>query len=144
MIGNYWTSVMQARLGRRRVLTAAGAASAAVAFITACGGGTSSGSKQPVSKMVAPVSDETPNVKRGGSLKIRSTLEHPTLDPMAGGGHVGLLAMAYSNLFRVSDGYKERTKGEIVGDLAESWEFSPDQLQLTIKLNPGAAFAPLL
>src|SRR4051794_21048383 len=80
MTGNYWTSVMQARLGRRRGLTAAGAASAAGAFIAACGGGTSSGPKQPASKMVAPVTDETPNVKRGGSLKIRSTLEHPTLD----------------------------------------------------------------
>jgi peptide/nickel transport system substrate-binding protein len=143
MMGNYWTNVMQARLGRRRALTAVGVASAAAAMIAACGGGASSGSKQPVSKMVAAISDETPNVKRGGSLKIRSTLEHPTLDPMAGGGHVNLLAMTYSNLFRVSDGYKERTKGEIVGDLAESWEFSPDQLQLTIKLNAGAVFAPL-
>ena len=61
---------------------------------------------------------------------------------MAGGGHVGLLAMTYSNLFRVSDGHKERTKGEIVGDLAQSWEFSPDQLQLTVKLHPEAHFAP--
>ena len=140
----YWTRVLQNRLTRRKAIVATSSAAAASAFLVACGSGSSGGSSKPAgSSLVAQVSDDTANVKRGGSLKSRSTLEHPTLDPMAGGGHVGLLAMTYSNLFRVSDGHKERTKGEIVGDLAQSWEFSPDQLQLTVKLHPEAHFAPL-
>lgn len=92
---------------------------------------------------MAEIVDDTPNLKRGGMLKSRSTLEHVTLDPMAGGGHVGQLVMTYSSLFRTEAGYKERTGGEVVGDLAQSWELSGDKLQLTVKLHPEAHFAPL-
>jgi peptide/nickel transport system substrate-binding protein len=140
MTGNnsYWTT----RVSRRKAMTL-GAGSAVAAFLVACGSSGGSSSKQAAATKVAALVDDTATVKRGGQLKSRSTLEHPTLDPLAGGGHVNLLALTYSNLFRVADGYKERTKGEIVGDLAESWEFSPDQLQLTIKLHPEAHFAPI-
>src|SRR2546430_1069731 len=105
---SYWTS----RVSRRRAL-AAGATSAAAALLVACGSSSGSSSKQTATSKIAPTVDDTPNLKRGGQLKSRSTLEHPTLDPLAGGGHVNLLALTYSNLFRVSDGYKERTKGDI-------------------------------
>jgi peptide/nickel transport system substrate-binding protein len=137
----YWTHLLHAQLHRRKAI-ATGLTGASAAFLVACGGG-GGGPKQSGSSLVARIQDDTQQVKRGGSLKSRSTLEHPTLDPMAGGGHVGLLAMTYSNLFRVSDGHKEGTNGEIAGDLVQSWEFSPDQLQLTVKLHPEARFAPL-
>ena len=142
MMGSYWKGLLDARLSRRRGLTAVGFGAGATALLAACGGG-ESGAKKDASKLVAPVVDDTKGVKRGGQLKGRSTLEHPTLDPMVGGGHVGFLGMTYSNLFRISDGYKDNTNGEIVGDLVESWEFTPDQLQLTLKMHPGAHFAPL-
>jgi ABC-type transport system substrate-binding protein len=37
----------------------------------------------------------------------------------------------------------EPSRGVVEGDLGESWEFSPDKLQLTIKLTDKAHFAPL-
>src|SRR5437762_6857072 len=107
MSTNYWKP-----LNRRRALAATGAGAAGAALLAACGSGKSGSSKAEVSKLTAPVVDETKNVKRGGTLASRSSLEHPTLDPMAGGGHVGLLGMTYSNLFRISDGYKDNTNGE--------------------------------
>jgi peptide/nickel transport system substrate-binding protein len=142
MNSGYWRPVLEQRLSRRRALAATSAAAAGAAFLAACGGGDGKSSAKG-SGLLTPIIDDTKNVKRGGVLRSRSSLEHPTLDPMAGGGHVGLLAMTYSNLFRIADGHMDNTNGEIVGDLAESWEFSPDQLQLTVKLNPGAHFAPL-
>src|SRR4029077_17014175 len=39
-------------------------------------------------------------------------------------------------------GFMKGATGEIGGDLAESWEFSPDRLQVTFKLRPNPAFAP--
>src|SRR5438132_3901304 len=143
MSTSYWANLLEHSLNRRKAIGLTGATSAGAALFAACGSGKSASTKAEVSKLTARVTDETKNVKRGGTLASRSSLEHPTLDPMAGGGHVGLLGMTYSNLFRISDGYKDNTNGEIVGDLVESWEFAPDQLQLTLKLNAGAAFAPV-
>ena len=33
-------------------------------------------------------------------------------------------------------GYLEPPKGELYGDLAQSWEVSPDRLTITIKIKP--------
>ena len=158
--------------GRRRLLIGAGSGVTAAAFLVACGGdsgpdtaatstgstaapasttvsassgatGGSAATAPAASGLLAEIVDDTPNLKRGGTIKSLSTLEHVTLDPMEGGGHVGKLVMTYSSLFRTEAGYMEQTKGEIVGDLADSWELSPDKLQLTVKLNPKAHFAPL-
>ena len=141
MQASYWQQVVDRKLTRRRALQAAGMGTAAAAFLAACGGGEDGGGD--ASKLLTPLSDDTKSLKRGGVLQTRSTLEHPTLDPMVGGGHVGFLEHAYSNLFRISDGHMEATTGEIEGDLVESWEFSPDFLQLTLKLHRGAHFAPI-
>ena len=142
MQASYWERLSGNRLSRRRALAATGAGTAAALLLAACGGGDDGGSKG-ASGLLSPLSDDTKGVKRGGILLSRSTLEHPTLDPMVGGGHVGFLEHAYSNLFRIADGHMEATTGEIVGDLVESWEFTPDFLQLTLKLHPGAHFAPI-
>jgi hypothetical protein len=40
----------------------------------------------PTTGLMAEIVDDTPNLKRGGMLKSRSSLEHVTLDPMVGGG----------------------------------------------------------
>src|SRR5690606_19545258 len=49
----------------------------------------------------------------------------------------------FSQLFRVKDGYLQGADGTIEGDLALSWEMSPDNLTLTVKLEPEAGFAPV-
>jgi peptide/nickel transport system substrate-binding protein len=167
---SYWDKVLGRRAGRRRVLAGTGAALAGATLLVACGdddapatspagtGGTTgagpatgpaastgAGSTGPseTGGLMSEIVDDTPNLKRGGMIKSRSTLEHVTLDPMVGGGHVGQLVMTYSSLFRTEAGYKQQTNGEIVGDLAQSWELSDDRLQLTVKLHPEAHFAPV-
>ena len=49
---------------------------------------------------------------------------------------------AYSQLFRIKDGYMERSAGEIEGELVESWEVSPDKLTITAKLRRGVQYGP--
>jgi len=43
----------------------------------------------------------------------------------------------------VVEGHLTRAAGEMEGEVAESWEFSPDKLQLTIKMSKDVGFAPL-
>jgi peptide/nickel transport system substrate-binding protein len=49
----------------------------------------------------------------------------------------------YSNLVKMKLGYMDSPDGVIEGDLFESWELSPDKLQITGKINPKAQFAPV-
>ncbi len=64
-----------------------------------------------------------------------------SFEPYVQGG--GSTQATLSRLWRVKDGHFKNTQGEIEGDLIDSWEFSPDNLTLTAKLKPDAAFAPL-
>src|SRR5437867_851020 len=107
MPSDYWANVINHRLNRRRALAGTAGAAAGAAILAACGsGGTKSAKTKDVASITASIVDDSKNVKRGGTLATRSSLEHPTLDPMVGGGHVGLLGATYSTLVRISDGYK--------------------------------------
>ena len=169
MNGNYWQKVLDRRATRRRVLAGTAGGIGGATLLAACGddepdtsttGATTGAGTSPTPQtaastgsgatgapattgLMAEIVDDTPNLKRGGMLKSRSTLEHVTLDPMVGGGHVGQLVMTYSSLFRTEPGYKQQTQGDVIGDLAQSWELSEDKLQLTVKLHPDARFAPV-
>lgn len=46
--------------------------------------------------------------------------------------------LAFSTLFQFKPGYLKPTENEVIGDLVEAWERSPDGLQYTLKLRPGA------
>ena len=49
-----------------------------------------------------------------------------------------LTTMAYSRLFRPEVGHlKTALSGSVEGDAVESYEFSPDKLQMTMKLRPN-------
>jgi ABC-type transport system substrate-binding protein len=50
---------------------------------------------------------------------------------------------AYSRLLQVNPGHMGPTNWELGGAIAESWEWSPDRLQLTMKLRQDAGFAPV-
>ena len=49
----------------------------------------------------------------------------------------------FQNLTILKSGYMKGASGEFAGDVAESWELSPDRLQMTFKLRPNAGFAPV-
>jgi len=145
MTQGYWGQVSNTRLNRRRVLAAAGGGSAA-ALLAACGGGSDSGSggteQKSASSLVSPVIDETKSVKRGG--RMLSAQGSPiSLDPHQTNAGVIDVWHNYSPLFKISEGYLKNSNGDIEGELVDSWEFSPDKTQLTLKITKDVAFAPL-
>lgn len=133
-----------------------GGTAAAAAFLAACGsddGGTTSptagtgttgaaatGATGGGAELLVPATDSTGEMVRGGS----GTWAHPTpvsLDPHLTGGQVAHGWHAYSQLFRIQEGYLQRASGEFEGELVDRWEFSGDQLQLILHLKEGVLFA---
>src|SRR5581483_6046282 len=146
-MSNYWSNVLKQRLNRRRAIAMTGGAAAGAALLAACGGSDSSssssssgsgsgsggaGGTKDTSGRLTPLKEESSNVKRGGQL----VGVHPgvilSLDPFKTGINIRGARRGFSQLFRISDGILENTKGAIEGDLAESWELSPDKLTLTV------------
>ena len=85
----------------------------------------------------APASAETP--KSGGTLKFAVVGEPPTSDCHATGtfATVHPVAPHYSTLLAFTGPHDNQ---KIEGDLAESWEVSPDGLTYTFKLRRGVKF----
>jgi ABC-type transport system substrate-binding protein len=138
---NYWSRLTEHRLSRRRVLASGGSAAAVVALLAACGGDDQEGGTKDASGLVTEPSDETKSLKRGGVLVNRTTSEPNTLEPHLFPGNF-TAQDTYSGLWLIKDGHLSYTTGEIEGDVVESWEFSPDKLTLTAKINSNAHFAP--
>ena len=165
----YWDKTLRRRLTRRRAVIAGSATTAAAAFLVACGGddddgGSSTSSPAPASTtatgqtgaatgsspstgaagasgLLTPVVDDTDKLVRGG----RGVYSHATpvsLDPHYTGGQVAHGWHAYQQLFRIKEGHMGPSPGEIEGELAESYEFSADRTQVTVKLKQGILFAP--
>src|SRR6266545_6379709 len=145
MAANYWTQTLAKRATRRRTLAATGAFTASAAFLAACGGDGGGESKPDAPKGSGALSltvDETKSVKRGGVFKAIQITPSAGIDPHLSGGHVAFTWHAYSQLFRPKEGYMEPAGGDFEGELVESWEFSPDKTQITLKLKQGVKFAP--
>jgi ABC-type transport system substrate-binding protein len=142
--------LLQARISRRRAIAAAGGGAVGAALLAACAPVADQGNRSSDDQGIVtrPV-DESSSIKRGGIF--RSILVSPvTLDPQIVSPHAGTAGAqmvyawhAYSQLFRIKDGYMERSGGEIEGELVESWEVSPDKLTITAKLRRGVQY-PLI
>ena len=80
-MSDYWSTVLDQRIGRRRALAATGGAAAAAAFLAACGGDDSGGGQANDSSglVVKPV-DSTTQAQRGGTLKWYAPAEPANLD----------------------------------------------------------------
>jgi peptide/nickel transport system substrate-binding protein len=133
------------RVTRRRGLAVTGAFATSAAFLAACGGdggGESTPEPPKGSGALSPIVDETKSVKRGGIFPAIQITPQPSIDPHLVGGAVAFTWHAYSQLFRPKEGYMEPASGEFEGELAESWELSPDKTQITVKLKQGVKFAP--
>ena len=152
---NYWTKMLDGRISRRRALVATGAAGLSAAFLAACGGsdsgsGGSSAGGTPAAgsdknSLVTKVVDTTKSAKKGGTKKWYIGADvNQGFDV-----HIGSSAMepiqtpSMGTLVLDKAGYLKGTDHTQEGDIAESWEFSPDKLTLTFKLRKGVKFAPI-
>jgi peptide/nickel transport system substrate-binding protein len=141
---NFWAKNLKGRLSRRRALAAAGVAGlgAGAAALVGCGGGGSSGSsegsKQETS-LLTKIEDTTSKAVAGGIFASYQDSDIQGFDPN-GGSSARAQFIAYNSYLRL---VKNKTSfngvhtEEKEGDAAESWEFSPDGLQLTFKLRPN-------
>jgi peptide/nickel transport system substrate-binding protein len=137
MQSNYW----RGRVNRRRLLQAGGTGIAAAAFLAACGGGNSDGGsgggdkKDAAGLLTRPV-DQTKDAKKGGTWLGTHNADIQTFDPhFQSVPNQALTQIVYSRLFKAKPGMlKPAIWGEVTGDLAQSYEYSPDKLSLTIKL----------
>ncbi len=143
-MNGYWQTALQERMSRRRALIGASGLGLGASLLAACGGKTSGGgTKQAASGLLVPMTDETKQAKMGGVYKTAGNFELVHLDPQVTGNHVGPAPAMYSQLFRFKDGYQVPTNGDIEGDLIKSFEFSPDKLTLTMKVNTRVQWHPI-
>jgi ABC-type transport system substrate-binding protein len=133
---------------RRRAIAATGASAAAAAFLAACGGGDDDGggsgsTPKDTSGLLAKIEDTLKNAKVGGAMKWTQASEPLHFDGQAQGqAQLNIYnGMAYESLVRNKPGIGEPTKwNEVLPNLAQSWEFSPDKTTITFKLRQGVKF----
>jgi ABC-type transport system substrate-binding protein len=145
---SYWTRILNARLGRRRLLAATGAAGLGAAFLAACGGDDDNGGggngEPQGSGLLAKVEDTTSGAKPGGTWVAPLTSENfLNMDPYGvtiGSAHA---PWGYSRLVMYRPAkYPATPAGEVDPDGAQSWEMSPDGLRFTFKLRPNLKTDP--
>ena len=142
-MSDYWSTILNKRVGRRRALTATGGAAAAAAFLAACGGSDNSGDgSSNTSGLISQPVDTTKDAKRGGTLKWFAGNEPAHLDVQIDQAPANQHKnMVYGHLVNDKAGYlKGPDYNEVVPEMAESWEWSPDRLQLTMKIRQGVKF----
>ena len=147
MAGSYWDNVTRSRLSRRRVLqgTAGLGLSAAAMTLLACGskGGDKGSAKEPADKsgLIYTPKDSSAQAKAGGTLKHYVTSDIIHFDAVADPGATTANYSAdpfYPRLLRSKPfKYGEDPDGSSLGETAESWEVSPDKLQITFRIRQG-------
>ncbi len=140
---SYWDKVLDNRITRRRALAATGMTAASAAFLAACGGSDDGGGDSgpaDSSGLLAKIEDTSKSAKRGGTMKWTQASEPLHFDGQAQGqAQLNIYnGMVYESLIRNKPGVGEPTKyNEVLPNLAESWEFSPDKTTITFKLRQG-------
>jgi ABC-type transport system substrate-binding protein len=128
---SYWSSIISKRVSRRRALAVCGGVAAGAALLAACGG---DGDGEDVSGLITKPQDTSKEARRGSTLLAARNQDVFTFDgqsSLIGGIGAGTI---YSRLFKLKPGVLEPTSLEAIGDLADTWEFSPDKLTMTMKL----------
>jgi peptide/nickel transport system substrate-binding protein len=145
-MSDYWRSALSQRLTRRRGIAAVGAGALGAAFLAACGGSDSSSSSATSSapKAFTQPEDTSKSAKRGGVLKRNVAAEAPSLDPHQNFAPVvPFYETVYGRLLGFKPGIMGNASEEVDGDLAQSWELSPDKTTITFKLRPGTKWHPV-
>ena len=110
-------------------------ASASTGATGATGTTGASGATGASSGLLTEPEDTTAQAKKGGALKFSVTADIPNFDPhFLSFADAQQVLLNYNRLTRVKPGHLETSDGSIIGDAAESWEYSPDKLTLTIKI----------
>jgi ABC-type transport system substrate-binding protein len=146
MQSNYWARTLTQRMSRRRALAATGAGALGAAFLAACGGeddGSGSTAPKDTSGLVYTPVDQTKQAVKGGLWQSAYAVEQLHFDPLSTNsqftfGHAG---HAYQKLLSLKPGtFADAPTGEVDGEIAQSWEVTPDAMQLTMKLRNGNKF----
>ncbi len=103
----------------------------------------STGATGATNSLLSKREDTSARAVPGGTLLSDNVADVPQFDPhllsLPGAMAVSLI---FNKLFSIVPGVLEQPTGEIEGDLAESWEFSPDNLTLTAKLRQDTGLPP--
>ena len=147
MKANYWSSVLTKRqLSRRSILTgAAGLTASGLAMSLVGCGGSSNSSGTGSSHLIGEASDTTSKAVPGGSWPSWKANDVTSLDPHSAADSMAMdeAAFVYSHLLkRGLDQHKTPGAEMISGDAAESWEVTPDAMQVTFKLRQNHKFDP--
>src|SRR4051794_32858937 len=148
MSSNYWSSILSGRISRRRALAGTGGLAGGSALLAACGGGSSSdsakGDKTPASKLLSEPVDTTKTLKRGGVRLDAVPTDVQTFDDFFISAPVPYhFDKVHSYIIGRKAAYLKPYTQEVDGsELAESWELSPDKLQLTLKIRADAKLDP--
>ncbi|HLF76946.1 MAG TPA: ABC transporter substrate-binding protein [Dehalococcoidia bacterium] len=147
MSESYWNHVLRQRLSRRRAMVTTGAGALGAAFLAACGsdsGDDSGSAKKDKSGLITTLVDTTKQAVKGGTLGYFLNADPPTLDPNFGGAAATRThnEPAYQRLLKWSVGTRDKRPSTVEGDAAQSYEVSPDGLQITFKLRPGNKWDP--
>jgi peptide/nickel transport system substrate-binding protein len=139
---NYWSRFLDQRLARRRALAIAGGTALGGALLAACGGSDDdSDGGGDKSGLVAKPVDSSKQAKRGGTLKVSTNRDVIHLDVAVAQAPLETAQWhTYSRLTQPKPEYMQEWRGEFGPDLAESWETSPDGLQVTFRLRPDIKF----
>ena len=105
---------------------------------TSSTGATGASGSSGTSGLITKPADTTAQAKRGGMLKEVALAEPRSLDASNPQADYNFIApFVYSTLFVAKPGHLESPTGDLQGQLAESWEVSPDGLTITMKLRQG-------
>lgn len=146
---SYWDRVRKGRLSRRKAIIGTAGFGGAAVFLAACGsddastlatgGGTGgNGTTGAGSGLYSIPEDTFEQAVRGGTLLDIHAADPPTLDPASAVNPLNPVARhVYGTLVRENAGYQAFPDRSIGPDLAESWETSPDGMEITLSLRPG-------
>jgi peptide/nickel transport system substrate-binding protein len=142
---------LQSRVSRRKVIGVAAMTGAALgaAAVIGCGGGSGSngasgGSSAGPSSLIYKPQNTTAQAKPGGTYKSFTSSDVSGFDYLGATGNRDRTEgnFVYSRLFKWKPGILEPARGEIDGDLVDTWEIAPDNLSITMKLKAAAKWDP--
>ena len=139
----YWSHLLEARLNRRRALAASGTTVGGALFLAACGGSESKPAGKVASSLLTKPVDTSAKAVPGGVWQTSTPADVTTLTRTSTRRAVASTSSRLSTTTLCGTTAARTAKtAALIGDAADSWEFSPDGLTLTFKLRPNLKFDP--